>query len=118
MSDGFDYSRFARLSEGFTGGAVRVDPLDAEVDAYALVRGDAEPPVPFRFRWDEGRTLHDLVGTTLPPLTLYSDRVVATLRDGGFRGWRIYEVAVTDRSEKPLEGLHGLVVEGRCGPLV
>jgi hypothetical protein len=100
-----------------TGRALRVRPQALRHEVGQLVRSEVRPSEPVRFTHAEGRTPHDLVGTTYAGLKLVSERFVGTLRDHGFTGWTTFPARVALKDGTELQGYSGLAVAGRCGPI-
>jgi hypothetical protein len=113
----FDYGSFFSLAEGFTPNAVRVRSAAVIPDPYALTRAEAFPQRAVRFVHDEGRDLHDLVGTTYAVIDLLSDRAIRMLTEGQFTGWTTYPIEIRDAHGGLVAGYRGLAVTGRCGPI-
>lgn len=86
-------------------------------DASRLVRSEVRPSTPVEFAHVEGDTVCDVVGTTYPALTIVSDKFVDVLLEHGFSGWTTFPVGVQQQDGTQLQGLSGLAVNGRCGPI-
>lgn len=113
--DDFDFSRFHRISEGFTRGALRVRLSLEDVDPFALTRGEHIPTEPLKCECDEGSRPLDLIGTTSAVLYVVSDRVTEALHENGFTGWSTYPVEIGCMGTK-IRGYQGFAAVGRCGP--
>jgi hypothetical protein len=61
---------------------------------FALARGEESPSEPIEFVRDEGRKLHDVIGTTYATLSLVSERFLDVLREHSFTGWTTFPVRV------------------------
>jgi hypothetical protein len=110
-----EFERLFWLRNAFLGDALHVDPT-TEVDGSALFRGVLRPTVAIEFERMEGDVAYDLIGTTyMHPLV--SDRFVSVLRQHNFRGWSTYPVTVYTGNGTKLQGVHGLAITGRCGPV-
>ena len=115
-----DFKRTYKLQIIGKQGALHVHPrsLDDIEDDVALYEGRVtlQAPLAFEFmKGASGSTPYDFVSTSLPPLKLVSERVVAVLRD--FTGWATYPVEVYGKKGELVAGYHGLAVTGRCGPI-
>lgn len=87
-------------------------------DEYALHNGTLRPNQTLIFdfmKGASGSTINDFIGTSTPPLTLISDRVVEVLQP--FKGWATYPVEVYGKKGELIPGYHGLAITGRCGPI-
>jgi hypothetical protein len=110
------------LSEGYEGlgpdgRALRVSSRELLDNDLALARGEARPAEPIEFVHDEGRTPHDVVGTTYGRPILVSERFLDVLREHRFTGWATFPVRVFLGDGSELDGYHGLAVIGRAGPI-
>jgi hypothetical protein len=108
---------FHSLRTGGKAGAIRFAPAGDVPSAYSLLRGDVIPSSPVELRWESGRRLCDLVETSLFFVVLVSERLVDCLTDAGATGWRLYDVAPSDRAGRAIRGYRGLSVVGRTGPV-
>jgi hypothetical protein len=106
------YSESYLLGEAFEPRALRVDTVDAALDAHALTRGEAVPEAPLAFVRSEGALPLDIVGTTWAVLLLVSDDFLRVLTTNAFTGWRSYPVQIR-AFEKEVVGFHGLAITGR-----
>jgi hypothetical protein len=110
------------LSEGYEGlgpggRALRVSSRELLHNDVAFARGEARPTEPIEFVRDEGRTPHDVVGTTYASLILVSERFLDVLREHRFSGWATFPVRVFLDEGTELDGYHGFAVIGRAGPI-
>lgn len=64
-----------------------------------------------------GARQYDVHGTTMVSPYLVSQRFVDTLVQNTFSGWRTFPVVAYGKKKERLEGMHGLSVTGKCGPL-
>jgi hypothetical protein len=112
-----DFSQLFQVSEA-TVSAFRVEPVgDAHLDHTGLMTGEVVPAEPIVFRhYMGGAAPKDLIATGYPGLVLLSDRVLSCLREHGFTGWSTFPVRVEGKKRVMVEGYHGFVVTGRCGP--
>ena len=107
---------FYKLGSAFKRGCMRVGPIE-KWDDFALTRAEWTPPDVLHFEYREGSKLCDFIGTGFATVYLVSQRVVDLLEEHSLTGWRTFKVSVTDRQKKPISGIHGLQVHGRCGPI-
>jgi hypothetical protein len=105
------------LAEAFEPGALRVKSRELVHGAFELARAELRPERPIDYVRDEGRTPHDLIGTTDAVVTLVSDRLIAILRAREFRGWTTFPVQIFLDDGSTLDGYLGLAVTGRSGPI-
>jgi hypothetical protein len=63
------------------------------------------------------RTPSQVIYTTWASPIILSRRLVDTLREHGFTGWRTYPVELFGKSGERITGYEGLAVTGRCGPV-
>lgn len=115
-------SEVFELSEGYeglgpTGRALRVSSRELLKNDFALARGEDQPAEPTEFVRDEGRTPHDVVGTTHAMLILVSERFLGVLRQHGFTGWTTFPARIFLDDGSELQGYDGLAVTGRCGAI-
>jgi hypothetical protein len=83
-------------------------------------RGEALPTEPVQFRPAEdvsGRQLRDVIWTTGFFPVLVRERLIHLFVSEGFTGWDTYDVELVDHAGCPVDGYHGLVISGRCGPI-
>lgn len=102
---------------GSDGRALRASSSKPISDAAGLARGAWLPQDPIEFQQAEDGQPCDLIGTTLVPVRLVSERFLGVLRDHDFRGWTTFPVRVLLECGRELHGYHGLAVTGRCGPI-
>jgi hypothetical protein len=113
---GFD--RVYRLGELDIGRAFRAKIQLLAGEDFAVTRGEVRPTKPVSATWKMGRTApSDVIGTTLSVPLLISQRVVNLLNEIGARGWSTYDVQLSGKDGKLIEGYHGLAIHGRCGPI-
>ncbi len=105
------------LTEAFRRGALRVNPVDAAIDAFGLARGEVVPTKPVEFVRAEGRTVYDVIGTGEPAIKLLSSRMIDVLRRKQFGGWLAFPVNVYLADGSRLSDYHGIATTGRCGPI-
>jgi hypothetical protein len=101
---------------GAGGRALRVNSLELLHNDWALARGEERPVQPIEFVRDEGRTPHDLVGTTYATLVLVSNRFQDVLREHQVSGWTTFPISLHVEGSD-LAGYQGFAVTGRCGPI-
>jgi hypothetical protein len=113
---GFD--KIFAVEEPGNSRAFRVN-ADLESDeAFALTRGEMQPPRPVTLTWAMGRAQPvEVIRTTLVAPFIVSDSVVQILRSHGFTGWSLYDVQVQDKQGQGIPGYSGLSLPGRCGPI-
>lgn len=110
--------RFYLMASAHARGALHLDTADSiDDDEWALAQGLLQPRTPLVFHAVEGSRPTDFIGTTYPAIVLVSDRVVRTLKESRFTGWKTYSVKAHDAKRKVLSGYQGLAVTGRCGPI-
>lgn len=102
---------------GARGSALRVTSRELLDDDFSLARGECRPSQPIEFVRDEGRTPHDVIGTTYASLMLASERLVTVLDRNHFTGWTTFPVRVALDGGRELQGYRGLAVTGRCGAI-
>jgi Immunity protein family (Imm11) len=121
-SERLECSQAFELGEGYEGlgpgsRGLRVRSRELLGNDVALARGEEQPSDPIEFVRDEGRTPHDLIGTTYATLVLVSERFLAVLREHGFSGWTTFPVTVSLDDGSELESYRGFAVTGRCGAI-
>jgi hypothetical protein len=110
-----DADRLFEIREVNERGALRVHTRDEVPEAYALARGDWQPPAPLRYKRDEGGSKQgDMIGTTHGLVRLVSGRLVQTMQEHRFSGWTTFPVEVTGKRGEPLD-YQGWAVTGRQG---
>ena len=111
--------KFWLLMEG-PADAVMAEPCDDNDTSRALAvyRGDQPVNATIAFRRAYGRKLYDQVPTTALWFTLYSETFFAVLTAHQLTGWSSYPVSLSTPKVEYAEGYRGLVVTGRCGPVL
>jgi len=114
-----DSQEFWLLREG-PANALMVEPSNPEDirRAYEIYKGEQPVPATMPFRYAYGRKLYDYIPTTAVWLKLYSEAFFAALEAEKLTGWTSYPVRIT--GPESVQGLayRGLVVTGRCGPIL
>lgn len=105
------------LGTGHLRGALHVKPVDVVHSPFALLRGEEAIGSGFRFARVSGKSFVDLVGTTLPPLVLISNRLRDVLTSQAITGWTAVPVGIDVETSNGGNGYSLLVVSGRSGPV-
>ena len=87
-------------------------------DRYAFVAGREKLKRKAVFRQHMGSRTYDYIDTTYAVLELISDKFLDVLEDNNFTGWDTYPVEILDKKGNEIKGYHGLIVPGRCGPIL
>ena len=116
-----DFERLYAIGEEHKRGHMRAAQISGPGydELRPLARGElSSPSAPVAFKRDEGSKRVDIMGTTWgPAVLLASQRFADVMTEHGFTGWGLYPVEIVDRKkDEAIEGYHGLVVTGRCGP--
>jgi hypothetical protein len=112
-----DFDQLFLLEAGFSRGAMHVAPLRDIPDPFGVFRGECPCPPGLRFQRVKGSRPVDLVGTTLPPLTLLSGRTFEALSTSGMTGWEAHPVPVELSAGGDALDYSLLIVRGRSGPV-
>ena len=86
--------------------------------ALAVYRGDQSVKETIAFRRAYGRKLYDHVPTTALWFMLYSETFFSVMVANQLTGWKSYPVSLSTPKVEYLVGYRGLVVTGRCGPVL
>ena len=86
--------------------------------ALAVYRGEQPAHATIAFRRACGRKLYDHVPTTAVWFKLYSETFFAVLAAHQLTGWSSYPISLSTPKVEYAEGYRGLVVTGRCGPVL
>lgn len=91
--------------------------IDDDVDPLAVTRGESAVAQPVRARWAMGASKPgDVIWTRLVHPILVSTSILDALSKLSCTGWSTYTVDLVGKKGEPIDGYHGLVVTGRCGP--
>lgn len=103
----------------FVRGALHLRLVDEESGRNHLqvFRGEVVPSGPLRFVRMMGSKPYDFLSTSLVSLVVVSNRVIELFRENGFTGWGTYPVLVRGKNGAEVDGYHGLIVSGHCGPI-
>jgi len=95
---------------------LRLEPTDDWITrdyAFALARGQVQPPNPIKLVGYMGRDVMDILWSGMVWIFCVSSRVTELLQKNNITGWATYPVEVYDRKGQPLPGYHGFAVTGR-----
>jgi hypothetical protein len=116
-----DFADTYEMAEGSKRDAFRPDlPNYVDLGRETLReyhRGQRRPLKPLQLAWAEGSRLMDFTGTTAVLPQVISQRFVDVLHANSVTGWSTYPIELRGKDEQLIEGYHGLVVTGKCGPL-
>jgi hypothetical protein len=98
-------------------GALHVRPRTPITDEFALFRREDIPSEPIVYEYFMGGAPKDLIGTTLVPLKLLSDRVIDLFQENQFTGWSTYPIELYGKKKEKITGYQGFSVSGKCGPI-
>lgn len=102
----------------FSAGYVSDESSDSRLTYLErLFLGTETPDAPVLFCQTEGSRLYDLLLSTIPSY-LASARLFDALEAAVATGWSRYPIELRGKTEELIEGYSGLVVTGRCGPLL
>ena len=113
--NGVDFARVYLLGTRHQPRALHVRPLTDVGDPFTLLRGESRPTGVPRFARVAGSEHTDLVGTTLPPLILVSNRLSAILERENLTGWKAVPAVVEIEDALDDHAYSLLVVTGKSG---
>ena len=93
---------------------VFIEALD-KYDDQLLKTGKYVPKEPFNMQVSEGSIWYDIVRFQDPFNFAISEKVLNTLNNCAFTGWRTYEIELSNNSEKKY---YGFQVLGRSGDII
>jgi len=112
-----DFDQLFLVEAAFSRGALHVAPSGDIPDPFGVFRGERRCPPGLRFHRVKGTKPMDLVGTTLPPLTLWSRRAFEVLSSAAMTGWEAQPVSVDLSEGRDSSDYSLLIVLGRSGPV-
>ena len=112
-----DFEQLFYMGNAGLWGALHVNPLTDIKDQYALIRREYIPTEPIIYEYHSGGEPRDLIGTTLPPLKLLSNRVFDLFQENQFTGWATYPIDLYSKKNERITGYQGFSVPGRCGKI-
>lgn len=112
-----NFDKLFEMSEGSTYGALHLIPRDDIADPQAILKAEVLPESPVILDYHFGGKPRDVISAGSVHIKAFADRVVETLREGGFTGWATYPVEIYGKNKERIEGYQGFAVTGRCGPI-
>jgi hypothetical protein len=116
ISTSVDFSKFYQFEDPMATRPLRLEPTDDWITrdyAFALARGQVQPPNPIKLVGYMGRDVMDILWSGMVWIFCVSSRVTELLQKNNITGWATYPVEVYDRKGQPLPGYHGFAVTGR-----
>lgn len=117
MSTSVDFAKFYQFDDPMATRPLRLTfPPESDWitrdDAFALMRGQAQPPAPIKLVGFMGGQVMDILWSSMVWIFCVSSRVVELLQANHVTGWSTYPVEVYGRKGEPLPGYYGFAVTG------